>query len=364
MSPSRAPSAAARDRAREARDASIGARVASRISDLDARTSRGVSSASSVNGLGLFSVATPHAPRTRAMSPSKLRVNTQRLHRAYSSGDLGRRPKFATNVAVLLLTNVGLLSFFLGGVYFVLSGWDQTATLCVVGYVCCGLALAIPSMTFSKSLDDEKVACDDDEAKRDEDSRVLYRVFAGVLNVAGLILGILGSLLYSPGFCKWATSGRFDPYVNDADFETLTDRANVIWAISFLLFPIGSGLFLYDRKRTLEKRAALKQRRAPGYFSQELYLYTWIEIALVIFAVGGMLFCFDDNEGLLVGSLVLFFIGGGIKAGLMFHELRMFFGGTCDAMREGHDSDDSDERSPLIGDRDNMSDTSSLLGDA
>ena len=40
-------------------------------------------------------------------------------------------------------------------------------------------------MTFSKSLDDEKVACDDDEAKRDEDSRVLYRVFAGVLNVAG-----------------------------------------------------------------------------------------------------------------------------------------------------------------------------------
>ena len=101
------------------------------------------------------------------MSPSKLRVNTQRLHRAYSSGDLGRRPKFATNVAVLLLTNVGLLSFFLGGVYFLLSGWDQTATLCVVGYVCCGLALAIPSMTFSKSLDDEKVACDDDEAKRD-----------------------------------------------------------------------------------------------------------------------------------------------------------------------------------------------------
>jgi hypothetical protein len=144
----------------------------------------------------------------------------------------------------------------------------------------------------------------------------------------------------------------------------LTDRANVIWAISFLLFPIGSGLFLYDRKRTLEKRAALKQRRAPGYFSQELYLYTWIEIALVIFAVGGMLFCFDDNEGLLVGSLVLFFIGGGIKAGLMFHELRMFFGGTCDAMREVRDSDDSDERSPLIGDRDNMSDTSSLLGDA
>ena len=82
MSPSRAPSAAARDRAREARDASIGARVASRISDLDARTSRGVSSASRVNGLGLVRVATPRAPRTRVVSPGKGRVHTQRLQRA------------------------------------------------------------------------------------------------------------------------------------------------------------------------------------------------------------------------------------------------------------------------------------------
>jgi hypothetical protein len=140
----------------------------------------------------------------------------------------------------------------------------------------------------------------------------------------------------------------------------------VIWAISFLLFPVGSGLFLYDRKLTLQKRAELKRRRVPGLFSQELYLYTWVEIALVIFAVGGMLFCFDENESLLVGSLVLFFIGGGIKAGLMFHELRMFFGGTCGESRDARDSEKLDERSTLISekDRDNMSDTSSLLGDA
>ena len=35
--------------------------------------------------------------------------------------------------------------------YYVLAGWDQTAILCVVGYVCCGMALAVPSMTFAQS---------------------------------------------------------------------------------------------------------------------------------------------------------------------------------------------------------------------
>lgn len=113
-------------------------------------------------------------------------------------------------------------------------------------------------MIFLKLLDDEKVVCDDDEVKCDEDSRVLYRVFAGVFNVVGLILGIFGLLLYSFGFCKWVMSGWFDLYVNDVDFEMLIDWVNVIWVILFLLFLIGSGFFLYDRKRMLEKRVVLK----------------------------------------------------------------------------------------------------------
>lgn len=89
----------------------------------------------------------------------------------------------------------------------------------------------------------------------------------------------------------------------------------------------------------------------------------WIEIVFVVFVVGGMLFCFDDNEGFFVGSFVFFFIGGGIKVGLMFYELRMFFGGMCDVMCEDCDFDDLDEWLLLIGDRDNMLDTLFLFGD-
>ena len=55
-----------------------------------------------------------------------------------------------------------------------------------------------------------------------------------------------------------------------SDFEYLTDKANVIWAASFLLFPIGSWFFLYDKKMSLKERAEARGVRPPGYFSQEL----------------------------------------------------------------------------------------------
>lgn len=265
------------------------------------------------------------------------------MRRGYSSGDLGRRPKVATNVTVLVFANLGLLAFFLGGVYYVLAGWDQTAILCVVGYVCCGMALAVPSMTFAQSRGEmTEAGAASAEASAERDPRASWRVMAACLNILGLVLGILGSLLYSPGFDKWATDGKLDPYVSEADFEYLTDKANVIWAVSFLLFPIGSWFFLYDKKMSLKERAEARGVRPPGYFSQELYLYVWIEISLCIFAVGGMMFCFDEHDYLLVGALVLFFIGGSIKAGLMFHELKLYIGGTCDEVRN------ADEESPLL----------------
>ena len=69
----------------------------------------------------------------------------------------------------------------------------------------------------------------------------------------------------------------------------------MIWAVSFLLFPIGSWFFLYDKKMSLKERAEARGVRPPGYFSQELYLYVWIEISLCVFAVGGMMFCFDEH---------------------------------------------------------------------
>lgn len=262
-----------------------------------------------------------------------------------------------TNVAVLTLANLGLLSFFLGGVEWVFNGWDKTAFFCVAGYVFCGLALAVPSMTFAKT-DGSGEARDDQETFNMDNERRHWRVFAAILNVVGLVLGILGSLLYSPGFDTWATSGELKPYVREEDFEMLTDQANVIWALSFVVFPIGSGLFLLDKKKTLEAKATARGVKPPGYFSSHLYLYTWIEIALVIIAVGGLLFCFDENRTLLVTSLVLFLIGGSIKAGLMFHELKNFVGNSCEGV-----VDADDETTPLLSDSSGSVSTSSLLGD-
>ena len=283
------------------------------------------------------------------MSPMKppTRIKTKPMSRSRSLGNLSGKPKVATNVTVLAFTNLGLLSFFLAGVYFVIEGWDQTAIWCVIGYVSCGMALAVPSLTFSSSEEDEEVFMEPatpehDRMVKDERSRYWWRVGAGVLNVLGLLLGILGSLLYSPAFIQFWTNRSQD----EEQFERVTDHANVIWAVSFILFPLGSGLFLLDRKKTLDTRAELMHRPKRGYFSQELYLYTWIEIALTIFAVGGLFFCFDDNSASLVFSLVLFFIGGGIKAGLMFHELTTFFGARCDDPRDIYSPD---ENSPLVG---------------
>jgi len=290
----------------------------------------------------------------RAMSPMK--VKTKPMSRSRSLGNLSGKPKVATNVTVLAFTNLGLLSFFLGGVYFVIEGWDQTAICCVIGYVSCGVALAVPSLTFASSEEDEEVFMEPatpehDRMVKDERSRHWWRVGAGILNVMGLLLGILGSLLYSPAFIEFWTNRS----QNEEQFERVTDHANVIWAVSFILFPLGSGLFLLDRKKTLDTRAELTNRPKRGYFSQELYLYTWIEIALTIFAVGGLFFCFDDNSASLVLALVLFFIGGGIKAGLMFHELTTFFGARCDEPRDMYSPDEnsrlvvSSDASPPFG---------------
>jgi hypothetical protein len=279
-------------------------------------------------------------------------------------------------VIVLVFANCGLLSFFLSGVYYVVEGWDQTAAWCVLGYLCCGAALAVPSLTFSSSKEDTEIEDEStktpeyERMREDEASRMWWRVAAGALNVAGLVLGITGSLMYSPAFIAFVTD-EFGLYIDADEFERVTDKANVIWAVSFVLFPVGSGLFLLDRKKTLDARADAFHRPRRGYFAQELYLYTWIEIALSIFAVGGLFFCFDENSYSLVLSLVLFFIGGGIKAGLMFHELMKHFGTKCDEPRAViYSSSDeySDEHSPLLGrsrsgSGDVVSETSSLLGD-
>ena len=78
----------------------------------------------------------------------------------------------------------------------------------------------------------------------------------------------------------------------------MREFANVIWAISFFLFPVGVGLFLAGRARDDTRRA---QRRAwkttPGVFHKNLRVLTWSFIMLCVCAVGGVFFCFDEAPG-------------------------------------------------------------------
>lgn len=54
----------------------------------------------------------------------------------------------------------------------------------------------------------------------------------------------MGSLMYSPTVNNAILQTRAD---TRREFEWLRHFANVLWAVSFFLFPVGVGLFLFDR---------------------------------------------------------------------------------------------------------------------
>lgn len=201
----------------------------------------------------------------------------------------------------------------------------------------------------------------------------VYRILGLTFNVAGLVLGIVGSLMYSPTVNHALFGSKMDTW---KEFEWMRHYANLMWAVSFFLFPIGVGFFLVDRWDQMRLHNLAKGKPPPSLWNRNMRVLVWSELMLCIFAVGGVFFCFDHDENAAVTSWILFFCGGCIKLGLLFAELMdMLLGTNCSGGRgaegdicggglqtplrkeDGEPGSDGDEEiAPAV-------DTSTLLGD-
>ena len=204
--------------------------------------------------------------------------------------------------------NVGLLLFALGGLTYLTHGWDPTAFYCTAGYVMCGIGLALPSC-FGK-VEERKLA------EFAPTCSGLYRFVGSVLNILGLCMGIAGSLMYSPTINR--VMYRLD---EEREFEFMRQFANVIWAVSFFLFPVGVGLFFLDRKMTLTAYNATRGKPPPSVFDKNLRVLMWSFVMLCVCAVGGIFFCFDDEPGAEIAACALFGLAGAIKVSLLCVEV-------------------------------------------
>lgn len=235
----------------------------------------------------------------------------------------------------LLFVNLGLLLFALGGVMYLTHGWDPTAFLCTAGYVMCGLGLGLP--VFIGQNEEEKLQSFTPTCKG------MYTVVGTFLNAVGLGLGILGSLMYSPTVNKAIVNLH-----SENEFEWMRQFANVIWAVSFFMFPPGVGLFLLERMQTLRAYNAHVGKPPPSIFDKNLRLLFWSFVMLCICALGGVFFCFDEQPGWELTACVLFAVAGGIKVALLVVEV----GEACSPKKTRDESGKS------------YAHTAELLGDA
>lgn len=264
------------------------------------------------------------------------------------------------SAASLVLASIGLLSFAAGMVFWLEHAWDMCALWCVVGYVFCALAFCAPAPHRARAGDDASA-----KQRRDFSARTPAWWFASALNSLGLALGIVGSAMYSPTFVSWVRGEGV--LVESDEFELLTDYSNAVWAASFLCFPLASALTLRDKILAQQRTRGEMERRSVivrVFRDPELSVHAWIFVSLCVFAVGGFMFCLDEDEDAVRVALALFCVGGGIKLVLMANELFLFC--TCSSASGVLSSDDEEsptEASPLLS-PDTASETSSLLGDA
>lgn len=211
-------------------------------------------------------------------------------------------------IIMLLCVNIGLLLFALGGLMYLTHGWDPTAFLCTAGYVMCGLGLALP--VFFGQGEEQKLANFAPKCKG------LYTLIGTLLNVTGIGLGIAGSLMYSPTINR--VMYRLD---EEKEFDFMRDFANIIWAVSFFLFPPGVGLFLLERYQTLAAYNESIGKEPPSIFHKNLRVLFWSFVMLCICAIGGVFFCFDEQPGWELTACVLFGVAGCIKVSLLVVEV-------------------------------------------
>jgi hypothetical protein len=130
-------------------------------------------------------------------------------------------------------------------------------------------------------------------------------------------MGIVGSLMYSPTVNR--VMYRLD---EEREFDFMRNFANIIWAISFFLFPVGVGLFLAERKMTLSAYNASVHKPPPSVYDKNLRVLFWSFVMLCVCAVGGVFFCFDEQPGWELTACVLFGVAGCIKVSLLVVEVK------------------------------------------
>ena len=238
--------------------------------------------------------------------------------------DLFEEPA-SKRITTLLCVNLGLLLFACGGLTYLTHGWDPTAFLCTAGYVMCGLGLALPACMGG--AEEEKLRAFEPACKG------LYTFLGTLLNALGLAMGIAGSLMYSPTVNR--VMYRLD---EEREFDFMRDFANIIWAISFFLFPVGVGLFLAERKMTLSAYNASARKPPPTVFDKNLRVLFWSFVMLCVCAVGGVFFCFDEQPGWELTACVLFGVAGCIKVSLLAVEVKEM----CEARARGAGGEASD----------------------
>ena len=262
----------------------------------------------------------------------------------------------------LLCVNLGLLLFACGGLTYLTHGWDPTAFLCTAGYVMCGLGFALPTC-MGGAAEEAKLKAFEPACKG------LYTFVGALLNALGLAMGIAGSLMYSPTVNR--VMYRLD---EEREFDFMRDFANIIWAISFFLFPVGVGLFLAERKMTLSAYNASARKPPPTVFDKNLRVLFWSFVMLCVCAVGGVFFCFDEQPGWELTACVLFGVAGCIKLSLLAVEVKEMCEerargaerGGADSARSSVAGFDGNEGSPLLRGSPTIAPsahTSDLLGD-
>ena len=246
--------------------------------------------------------------------------------------DLFEEPA-SKRITMLLCVNTGLLLFACGGLTYLTHGWDPTAFLCTAGYVMCGLGLALPACmggAEEEKLKEFEPAC-----------KGLYTFVGTLLNALGLAMGIVGSLMYSPTVNR--VMYRLD---EEREFDFMRNFANIIWAISFFLFPVGVGLFLAERKMTLSAYNASVHKPPPSVYDKNLRVLFWSFVMLCVCAVGGVFFCFDEQPGWELTACVLFGVAGCIKVSLLVVEVKEM----CEESARGTGGEGTDSsRSSVAG---------------
>lgn len=220
-----------------------------------------------------------------------------------------------------VFANVGLILFVVAGVFYIKEDWDRFSLLCVLGYASIIIGLILPELlaadvdkggrtTFHPTGTREI----DDKIEKGIRERKWIQFWGTVMMIVGILLGIVGSLLYSPTIVS-VLSSKMIP---------LIDEANLVWAISFLIFPVGFGLLTYDKLMTLQSLAdeGLDDEASVTIWHPQMRVFLWTEICLILFAIAGIVVVSLPNALGEAFGLFLFALGALIKVCLLFYELR------------------------------------------